>query len=249
MAQQAAHERVALVTGGARRIGEAVVRALHGAGMRVVVHHHRSFDAAARLAASLNTERPDSARCLGGDLLAPGRAEALAGEAAALWGRLDVLVNNASAFYPTPLGEVTEREWEALLGTNLKAPFFLAQGAAPHLATHGGTVVNITDIYARRPLAGHPVYCAAKAGLEMLTRALARELAPAVRVNAVAPGAILWPEPPPSPEAQRRLLARTALRRQGAPEDVAQAVLFLVRDARYTTGDTVLVDGGRSLSF
>jgi len=248
-------DQVALVTGGARRVGAAVVRALHGTGMRVVVHYHRSETAARELVDELQRVRPGSAGALGADLLDPDTPAWLAAGALARWGRLDVLVNNASSFYPTPLGTVTETDWNDLLATNLRAPFFLAQAAAPLLADHRGCIVNLTDVYAERPLSGHPVYSIAKAGLAMLTRSLARELGPAVRVNAVAPGAILWPEPAPGAEpgaggeasqaARRRIVARTPLARQGEPDDIARAVLFLVRDAGFVTGETVTVDGGR----
>ncbi len=240
---------VALVTGGARRIGEAIVRGLHGAGLRIALHHRASGAAASKLAAELNAARAESVALLEADLLDTPALGALVESAAGAWGRLDVLVNNASSFFPTAVGSVGEAEWESLVGTNLKAPFFLAQAAAPWLTRAGGCIVNVTDIYARRPLKGYPVYSAAKAGLEMLTRALAAELGPAVRVNAVAPGAILWPEPPPDPASRERLIARTALKRKGEAADIAGAVLYLVRDARYVTGHTLVVDGGRSLSF
>ena len=168
-------------------------------------------------------------------------------EAHAAWGRLDALVNNASTFYPTALGEITEADWDDLLGTNLKAPLFLSQAAAPHLAESGGAIVNIVDIHAIRPLKGYSVYCAAKAGLAMLTQALARELGPAVRVNGVAPGAILWPENAANTAMHEDIIQRTALKREGSPADVAQTVLFLLRDARYITGQIIPVDGGRTL--
>ncbi|ROR34520.1 pteridine reductase [Inmirania thermothiophila] len=238
---------VALVTGAAHRIGACIARTLHGAGYRVLLHHHRSAAAAAALAAELAAARPDSARTARADLLETARLPALVEGALAHWGRLDLLVNNASAFFPTPVGSVTEADWERLLGTNLKAPFFVAQAAAPHLAAAGGSIVNIVDIHAERPLAGHPVYSIAKAGLAALTRALARELGPAVRVNGVAPGAILWPEQGVDPERMRLLLARTPLGRTGSPEDVARAVLFLARDAPYVSGQILAVDGGRSV--
>lgn len=243
------NDRVALVTGGAQRIGAAIVRALHAAGMRVAIHHRASGAAAARLREELNGVRPDSVALCQADLRDTPALGPLVEAAARAWGRLDVLVNNASSFYPTALGAVGETDWENLLASNLKAPFFLTQAAAPHLRSACGCVINITDIYARRPLKGYPVYSIAKAGLEMLTRALAAELGPEVRVNAVAPGAILWPEPPPDQASQARLLARTALRRQGETADIAGAVLYLVRDAGYVTGHSLVVDGGRSLSF
>ncbi len=238
--------RVALVTGAAHRIGAAIARTLHAAGMNVVLHYRSSREAAERLRESLEARRAGSVRLAAADLT---RFEALAPlveEAAAAWGRLDVLVNNASTFYPTPFGTVTEAQWEELLATNLKAPFFLTQAAAPHLRETGGCVVNLVDIHAERPLPGYPVYSIAKAGLAMLTRALARELGPEVRVNGVAPGAILWPEGMDA-ETKRRIIERTALKRRGDPLDVARAVLFLVREADYVTGQVLAVDGGRSL--
>ncbi len=238
--------RVALVTGAAHRIGAAIARTLHGAGMNVVLHYRRSREAAERLRAALEARRPGSVRLAAADLT---RFEALAPlveEAAGAWDRLDVLVNNASSFYPTPFGSVTEAQWEDLIGTNLKAPFFLTQAAAAHLRASGGCVVNLVDIHAERPLAGHPVYSIAKAGLAMLTRALARELGPEVRVNGVAPGAILWPEGMDA-DTKRRIIERTALKRRGDPLDIARAVLFLVREADYVTGQILAVDGGRSL--
>jgi pteridine reductase len=238
--------KVVLITGGARRVGAVTARTLHAAGMNVVLHYRTSEGEAARLQSELHAVRPASVALVRGDLLQTAGASAIVQEAAAAWGRLDVLVNNASSFYPTPLASATEAQWDELLGSNLKAPFFLAQAAAPHLERSSGCIVNMADIYAERPLKAYPVYSIAKAGVVMLTKALARELAPAVRVNAVAPGAILWPED--MEEAMRkRILSRTALQREGAPEDVARAVLFLVRDADYVTGQVIAVDGGRSI--
>jgi len=237
--------RVALVTGAGRRIGAAIARLLHAEGATVVVHFHRSARAAERLRRELEATRAGSATLARGDLLDTAALPALIEAALAAHGRLDALVNNASSFYPTPLGHATEAEWEDLVATNLKAPFFLAQAARPHLERAGGAIVNVADIYGLRPLARHPVYSVAKAGLVMLTESLARELAPKVRVNAVAPGAILWPEDGPAERARRAIIARTPLARRGTPEEVARAVLFLLRDATYTTGETLRVDGGR----
>jgi pteridine reductase len=235
------------VTGGGRRLGACTVRALHHAGMRVVVHYRSSGEDAAALCAELNATRPESARPLFCDLDRTSSIPSFIERAVALHGRLDALVNNASTFYPTPIGSVTEAAWDELLGSNLKAPFFIAQSAAPHLARTRGSIVNITDIYATRPLAHHPVYSIAKAGLRMLTEALATELGPEIRVNAVAPGAILWPDGEAEGPQHRAVIARTPLKRRGDPQDIARAVLFLVRDASFTTGATITVDGGRSV--
>jgi pteridine reductase len=238
--------RVALITGASRRIGADIVRHLHQAGYRVVLHFNRSADEAEALATSLNAVRADSVKILQADLGEHGGMDALVARSLGCGGRLDALVNNASAFYPTPMGRVTERQWDELMGSNLKAPFFLAQAAAESLARQQGAIVNIVDVYAERPLKAYPVYSVAKAGLAALTRSLAVELAPNVRVNGVSPGAILWPEHE-ADEGQAALLARVPLGCCGAPEDIARAVVFLLRDAPYVTGQILAVDGGRSL--
>jgi len=239
-------EPVALVTGAGRRVGARIARELHAAGMSVAVHCHRSREDADRLREAFEAARPGSATVVAADLLESGAAEAVVAAAEERWGRLDVLVNNASSFYPTPIGEVTEAEWRDLVGSNLAAPFFLAQAAAPLLRAARGCIVNIADVYGHRPLAGHPVYSAAKAGLVMLTRALALELGPEVRVNSVSPGAVLWPENE-DPE-RRRIIDAIALKRSGDPGDIARAALFLVRDAPYVTGQDLAVDGGRLIA-
>ena len=236
---------VALVTGAGRRVGARIARELHAAGMSVAIHCHRSREEAERLRAALEAARPGSAAVVAADLLDPGAARAVAAAAAEPWGRLDVLVNNASTFHATPIGEVTEADWRGLVGSNLAAPFFLAQATAPLLRAVRGCIVNIADVYGHRPLAGHPVYSAAKAGLLMLTRALALELGPEVRVNSISPGAVLWPEED-DPE-RRRVVDGIALGRSGDPADVARAALFLARDAPYVTGQDLAVDGGRLL--
>ena len=236
---------VALVTGAGRRVGARIARELHAAGMSVAIHCHRSREEAERLRAALEAARPGSAAVVSADLLDPDAARAAAAAAAEPWGRLDVLVNNASTFHATPIGEVTEADWRGLVGSNLAAPFFLAQAAAPLLRPVRGCIVNIADVYGHRPLAGHAVYSAAKAGLLMLTRALALELGPEVRVNSISPGAVLWPEED-DPE-RRRVVDGIALGRSGNPGDVARAALFLVRDAPYVTGQDLAVDGGRLL--
>ena len=234
------------MTGAARRVGARIARELHGAGMSVAVHCHRSREEAERLRAALEAVRPGTVVTVAADLVEPGAADAVVAAAAERWGRLDVLVNNASTFYPTPVGEATEAAWRDLVGSNLAAPFFLAQSAAPLLRDARGCIVNIADVYGHRPLAGYPIYSAAKAGLVMLTRALALELGPEVRVNSVSPGAVLWPEND-EPD-RRRIIEEIALERSGEPGDIARAVLFLVRDAPYVTGQDLAVDGGRLLS-
>ena len=238
--------KVAIVTGAARRIGAATVRALHAAGARVLVHHRGAGDAEA-LVESLEGVRPGSAARVQADLLAPGAPGAIVEAALHAFGRIDILVNNASTFYPTATAAVTAAQWDDLLGSNLRAPFFLCQAAAPHLARAQGVIVNITDIHADRPLKGYPVYTAAKAGLAGLTRALAVELAPEVRVNAVAPGAIAWPEDGQfDPQERARIVSTTPLARVGSPEDIARAVLAAC-SMPFVTGQTIAVDGGRSV--
>lgn len=239
--------RVALVTGAARRIGAAIARRLHAAGANVVVHYRGAEADAQRLEAELNAARPGSALRMKADLLAPIAPKALVGAALDRWQRLDLLVNNASAFYPTPIGRIESSQWEELVGSNLRAPLFLSQEAAPHLAAAKGSIVNIADIHARRPLKGYLVYSVAKSGLAALTQALALELAPAVRVNAVAPGAIAWPEDGQFESKEReRIVASTPLGRLGGPDDIAQAVQFLAC-APFITGHVLAVDGGRSV--
>ncbi len=239
---------VALITGAAHRIGAGITRALHGAGMNIAVHFRSSREAAEQLAAELNDIRSHSVVLLQADLLATERLPRLIDKVIDAWGRLDVLVNNASSFYPTSLGNTGEAEWNEILGSNLKAPFFLAQAAAAHLKACKGCIINIADIHGERPLKGYPVYSVAKAGNIMLTKALARELGPEVRVNAVAPGAILWPERGMDDVTKQRIIAGTALKRQGSAADIARTVLFLIQGADYMTGQMLVVDGGRTLS-
>ena len=241
--------KVALITGAAHRIGAAIARCLHARGMDLVVHYRRSRGAAEGLQSELQAQRADSVHLIEGDLLDTGAIPELIRESYQWRERLDVLINNASSFYPTPLASVTTAQWDDLLGSNLKAPLFLAQAAEPYLRKHHGCIVNIVDIHAERPLKGYPVYSIAKAGLAMLTKALARELAPDIRVNAVAPGAILWPEHGADDETRKHIIEHIALKRQGDPEDVARAVAFLIQDADYMTGHILTVDGGRSLSY
>ncbi|HVI56954.1 MAG TPA: pteridine reductase [Luteibacter sp.] len=240
---------VVLVTGGARRVGAAIVRHLHAAGSSVAIHYRSSADEAESLARELNVARANSAATFAGSLEDDATPGALVDAVLAHFGRLDGLVNNASAFYPTPIGETTSAHWNDLFAANARAPFFLAQAAAPALREAQGAIVNIVDIYAERPLAGHVVYSMAKAALVMLTQALAKDLAPDVRVNAVAPGAILWPASGKPEEAAEALIAKTPLARKGEPADVAEAVRWLMLDAHYTTGQVIRVDGGRALNI
>jgi pteridine reductase len=239
--------RVALITGAARRIGAEIARTLHDHGWNVVLHYRASAAEAEALCARLNAARPDSARTAAADLRDGARLPGLVRQAASAWGRLDALINNASAFYPTPVVETTTAQWDDLIDSNLKAPYFLSQAAVPALEESGGCIVNIVDVHAERPLRAHPVYSVSKAGLAMMTRALARDLGPRIRVNGVSPGAILWPEQGVDEAMQATILARTALKRPGTPEDIARTVLFLLQDAPYITGQIIAVDGGRSL--
>lgn len=238
--------KTVLITGAAQRIGAVIVRDLHAQGMDVIIHYHNSATQAQSLAKELNAERTGSACLTQADLLDDNNISSLIRDAHKFKNRLDVLINNASIFYPTALEDVTIKQWDELIGINMKAPFFLSQQAAPYLRESAGCIVNITDIHATKPLKDHPVYSAAKAGLEMLTQALAKELGPQVRVNAVSPGAILWPQ---TMDATRRkkILNRTILKRQGCPEDIAKAVRFLINDADYMTGQVLTIDGGRTL--
>jgi len=238
-----------LVTGAARRIGAAIARALHAAGARVALHCNRSRAEAERLAAELNAARAGSCAVVQADLLDLAALPRLVEAAATPFGRLDALVNNASSFYSTPFGPIGEREWQDLIGTNLRAPLFLAQAAAPRLKQSRGAIVNIVDIHAERPLENFLVYSVAKAGLAGLTRALALELGPDVRVNGVAPGAILWPDGGAhfEPAERNRITSQTPLGRIGSPEDVAGAVKYLLFDAPFVTGQILAVDGGRAI--
>ncbi|GAB4168260.1 MAG: pteridine reductase [Rhodocyclaceae bacterium] len=239
---------VVLVTGAARRVGAVIARSLHEVGARVVVHYRSAAEEAERLVGAMNAQRAGSAWAVRADLLECERFPALIEQALDRFGRLDALVNNASSFFATPVGSITEADFSALIGTNLRAPLFLSQAAAPALRATGGSIVNVIDIHAERPLAGYPVYSAAKAGLAGLTRALAVELAPQLRVNGVAPGTIQWPEDGSFTDEERaRILATTPLGRCGEPLDIARAVRFLIAEAPYVTGQILAVDGGRSL--
>ncbi len=235
-----------MITGASRRIGAGIARHLHQKNIDVVVHYRHSKAAAESLVKSLNLSRPASALAVHGNLLDKASYDDLIAHSLALNGVLDILINNASMFYPTPVTAFNEDDWDALIGTNLKAPLFLSRNAAPHLEQQRGCIINITDIHGLKPLAGHPLYSMAKAGLIMLTQSLARELAPAVRINAISPGAILWPETMKA-EVQADILARIPLKRQGEPGDIAKAAYFLIAEADYITGQILSVDGGRSL--
>ena len=240
-------DKVALITGAAHRIGAETARTLHAEGMRLVLHYRTSREAALSLQEELNNKRKDSVILVQAELLAIKGLSKLIEETITAWGQLDVLVNNASSFYKTHMGKVSEEEWDDLMGSNLKAPFFLSQAAAPHLEKTKGCIINIVDIHADRPLKHYPVYSMAKAGLVMLTKSLACELGPEIRVNGVAPGAILWPENIDEVTKQR-IISRTFLKRKGAPSDIAKAITYLVRDAGYVSGQIITVDGGRSLN-
>jgi pteridine reductase len=240
-------DQVVMITGGARRVGAEIARTLHAAGANLLIHYRNSAVAADALSQELNGKRAGSAAVAKADLLDHAAADSLVAAALLAFGRLDVLINNASTFYPTEIGKVTVAQWDELLGSNLKAPFFLAQAAAPSLKARQGLILNIVDIHALRPLKRHPVYSIAKAGLAMLTHSLARELGPEVRVNGIAPGPVLWPEQPMDQELQREIIGKTALKRQGNPQDIARTALFLVKDAPYITGQIIAVDGGRSI--
>lgn len=240
--------KVALITGAAKRIGAEIAKTLHAEGAIVVIHYGHSEQAAKQLALELNAIRPNSCHCFQAMLGDVSGLSKMVQEVTDLTGRLDILVNNASSFYPTPLSEITESDWSNLFDSNLKGPMFLSQAAAPFLRDSHGCIINMVDIHAERPLAKHPVYCSAKAGLVMLTKSLALELGPEVRVNGVAPGIIMWPEGDQDETLQGDLLSRTALKRKGSTKDITDTVLFLVRDGSYITGQIIAVDGGRTLN-
>lgn len=242
---------VALVTGSSQRIGATIVKTLHAAGYNTIIHYRNSKDPAEALVKKLNALRANSAACIAADLDKTDEINLLAETALTVWGRIDALVNNASSFYATPIGTATEIEWADLVNSNMKAPFFLAQALSASLTATRGAIINITDVYADKPLAHHTIYCMAKSGNTMLTKSLAIELSPHVRVNGIAPGAILWPDQGGAndPVDQQQLLAKIPLARTGLPEDIANTVLFLLRDAPYITGQIIALDGGRSVNF
>lgn len=243
--------KVILVTGGGKRVGAAICRKLHSAGANIALHYRTSSAEALALRDELNALREGSATAFAADLLDLPALPRLVGQVIERFGRLDAVVNNASSFYATPLEEVDENQWHDLLGTNLRAPLFLAQAGAHELRHRQGCIVNIVDIHAERPMRGHLLYSVAKAGLVALTKSLAQEMAPYVRVNAVAPGVILWPESSEweDDEQRRKIVAHTLLKREGEPEDIARTVAFLIQDAPYITGQVIAVDGGRSINI
>lgn len=244
------HSKVVLISGGAKRVGAGICRKLHASGANLMLHYRASAGEARLLQAELNHSRPNSVALIQADLLDLAKLPSLVEQTLATFGRLDALVNNASSFFPTPVGEITPSAWEDLIGTNLRAPLFLAQAAALALRRTQGAIVNITDIHADRPLKNYAVYSIAKAGLTGLTRSLARELAPEVRVNAIAPGPILWPDDDQFDELSRqRIVSNTPLKREGTADDIARAVHFLLVDASYVTGVTIAVDGGRHIAI
>jgi pteridine reductase len=242
------HGKVVLITGGARRVGAASARLLHAAGARLMIHYRSSAADARALQAELNALRADSVALIQADLLDIGGLPALINQTVATFGGLDVLLNNASSFYATPVGSITEKDWSDLVGSNLKAPLFLSQAAAPELKKRRGCIINITDIHAERPMKSYVVYSVAKAGLVGLTKSLARELAPEVRVNGIAPGPIAWPEDDPNFDevSRQRIVSHTMLKHAGDPNDIALAVRFFAKDAPFVTGQILAVDGGRS---
>jgi len=242
-----ASDKTALITGASERIGAAIARALHQRGCSVLIHYRSKEQSAKSLVESLNKVRPDSAMALLADLSEKGGVEQLVSACLQHTERLDVLVNNASRFYPTVAGETSPDEWEDLINSNLRSAYFLSQGLLQPLRAAGGAIINILDVHAQRPMSGHAVYCISKAGLAMMTLALARELAPAVRVNGVSPGAILWPESAPDEAVKKSILGRIALGRLGDPADIASAVVYMALDAPYITGQILNVDGGRCL--
>jgi pteridine reductase len=238
-----------LITGAAKRLGAAIARAAHAEGANIAIHYRQSRVQAEQLCAELNVLRAKSAVALHADLLDTTSHSRLIADAITAFGGLNVLVNNASTFYPTPLGAITEDQWKDLMGTNLKAPLFLSQAATPALKASRGLILNLVDIHARRPLPDHPVYCIAKAGMLMLTQSLARELGPEIRVNGIAPGPVMWPEGDLEQRLKDEIITKTALKRSGSPEDIAKTAVFLMKDAPFVTGQILAVDGGRSIGW
>jgi pteridine reductase len=230
-------------------VGAAIARMLHGAGANLVIHYRKSATEAASLADELNAARANSTLIFQADLLDLGKLPALVEFAVRSFGALDVLVNNASTFYPTKIGEITPQAWDDLMGSNLKAPLFLSQAAAPALKKSGGLIINLVDIHALRPLRHYTVYCAAKAGLHMLTRSLAKELGPEIRVNGISPGPVMWPEHGGDEAARKKIIQRTILQKMGTPEDIARTALFFAASAPFITGQILAVDGGRSVAW
>jgi pteridine reductase len=243
--------KVILITGGAKRVGAAISRMLHAGGANLMIHYRQSVTEARALQAELNLKRPNSAAIIHGDLLNLAVLPKLIQETVNHFGHLDVLINNASSYYATELGEIGDDQWQDLIGSNLKAPLFLSQAASSELAKTRGCIINITDMHVERPKKGYIVYSVAKAGLVTLTKSLAHEMAPDVRVNAVAPGPVMWPEDNPQFDEvyRKRVISQTLLKRLGEADDVAKAVRFLIQDAPFMTGQVIAVDGGRSLNL
>jgi pteridine reductase len=241
--------KTVLITGAARRVGATIARTLHGAGANLVIHYRKSARDAEALAAGLVAARPNSATIIQADLLDVAKLPTLVEAATGTFGRLDVLVNNASTFYPTKIGEITPAAWDDLMGTNLKVPLFLSQAAAPALRQSRGLILNIVDIHSLRPLRNYTVYCAAKAGLHMVTRSLAKELGPEIRVNGISPGPVLWPEGQGDTKEREKIVERTILKRMGEPADIANTALFFAAHAPFITGQVLAVDGGRSVAW
>jgi len=240
--------KVALVTGSAKRIGAEIVRRLHNEGYNVILHYNGSRPLAETIAEQLNAERDNSITLIQYNLLDFENMAAFAERILKIYGRLDVLINNASTFYSTPIGDINFQQWDDLIGVNVKAPLFLSKALAPALKTHHGNIINIVDIHSGRPLKDYPIYSVAKAGLKMLTKSLARELAPEIRVNGVSPGAIMWPEVEDYESTHAEIIEKTALKREGHPTDIANCVWYLINQADYVTGQIIAIDGGRTLS-
>lgn len=248
---KALNNKVVLITGGAKRVGAAICRMLHAEGAQLMVHYRSSVFEARALQAELNLSRPDSVEIIQADLLDIAALPTLVSKTVKHFGKIDVLINNASSYYSTELGQINEENWLDLMGSNLKAPLFLSQAAAPALRQTNGCIVNITDMHIERPKKGYIVYSVSKAGLVTLTKSLAHELSPDVRVNAVAPGPVLWPDDNPQFDEvyRQRVISQTLLKRIGEGNDVAKAVKFLIVDAPFITGHVLAVDGGRSLNL
>ena len=242
-------EKWILITGAAKRVGAKMAEVLHSNGFNIVIHYNSSSESANNLSARLNQQRSGSSIIIGGNLTDDSAVETLIPSVIEQTGRLDVLINNASTFYPTPIENITLEDWDNLFGTNLKAPLFLSKHAAKYLKDSAGLIINIVDIHARKPLKNHPIYGPAKSGLAMLTKSLARDLAPSVRVNGIAPGMILWPENEPSESIKKSILDQIPLKRSGSPEDIANCALFLINNAPYITGQIIPIDGGRSIGW
>jgi pteridine reductase len=251
MSDSKTNSKVVLITGAGKRVGAAVAQYCHQLGMRLAIHYRESAQQASALSARFNQQRQNSAIALGADLCDIDKLGSLIVEVINKWGQLDVLINNASSFYPMPLAKVTPKIWEDVMASNLKAPFFLAQLAAPHLKQQKGCIINLVDIQAQRPLKNYSVYCIAKAGLVMLTKSLAKELGPDIRVNAIAPGIVLWPDDETefSEALREKIVTRNALKRAGTPQDIANTAAFLINHADFITGQIIAVDGGRSLGY